>query len=342
MSRPTLTAGRLFGRPLLPPQTIPEDRVPHYLSERNAVVAPRVYLTGPSFPPRDSVSTPSSNSPAHVSRSDGGALRQDERPWRHSRVVSVGMPRRIRPVVSHVAGLTWMWAVMAFESRNRAGAAGLRLIPSRTSMPYVVWGMRRALHYSGPDVKAPRVQPAPQWTSGAASPCRACGAAVMDARRRSIRGCRCPVHHLVPAERQCEGYEDGRQQTEPGGHDPQHPPCRGCCGIRVHPTRPSLRRWRTAPRERMPAVAASTVARSRRTAGPGGGGADRPTRFSTSALTEPTVRKVRRAGTGSPPTGASPRAGSRSTTASARGATTSGIAHADGQGQTRRYGRSGT
>ena len=37
----------------------------------------------------------------------------------HSWAVSVGMPSRIRPVVSHIAGLTWMLAVMAFASRNR-------------------------------------------------------------------------------------------------------------------------------------------------------------------------------------------------------------------------------
>jgi hypothetical protein len=37
-------------------------------------------------------------------------------------------------------------------------------------MPYVEWGMRRALHFSGPDAKAPREPSAPKWTSRAAPP----------------------------------------------------------------------------------------------------------------------------------------------------------------------------
>ncbi len=148
---------------------------------------------GLRFPPRDSLSTPSSNSPAHVSRSDGGALRQDERPWRHSRVVSVGMPRRIRPVVSHVAGQTWMWAVMAFESRNRAGAAGLRLVPQQDFD-----AVRGVGHAPGAALLGSRRE----GTSGAAGAAvdRGGRIALPGLRRgrhgrttRSIRGCGCPA-----------------------------------------------------------------------------------------------------------------------------------------------------
>lgn len=37
----------------------------------------------------------------------------------YSRSVSVGRPSSMRPVVSHVAGLTWMWAVAVAASRKR-------------------------------------------------------------------------------------------------------------------------------------------------------------------------------------------------------------------------------
>jgi hypothetical protein len=106
------------------------------LSGRNAVVAPRLYLTGLHLRRHVGIDTSEQHLAGDTLVQDATGVRRlpgnqldappassrrgpKPSPARSSRARFPERPRTIRPVVSHVAGLTWMWPVMAFESRNR-------------------------------------------------------------------------------------------------------------------------------------------------------------------------------------------------------------------------------